>query len=392
MADPDISNILPINNQMVQQIRQEARASLAKAVESEGSLQNLQEASLFNPMLQAQRFREMEKLRHSQQKENVENPQDEKILGVESAEETASRFQRNNPEMNNRTLMILKSLISPDDTPEGILAKVFSVYPDPALADEALDFLIQTATPDTLSLLEDAKKILNRDFDRQIRAGRNMGAQAREFSKEGLGSPTSLRDLYRDVTGNRRDPLKLLDELAGKFSYDKLRTVVSFLLHSLGSDLKSKGPSIDTRELGRLMEETRSMQGILGLFRFFLSRSKLIERQFSAYNLKRPNQVNFETLARLFIKMLAERYMNPEKILQTAKPLGISEEIAAQIIVYTQMHDAIRQIAPRYYRNPQHKNEFTKAFVDTLEDLEEKLEEEDEKKGKKKKKKKEDKA
>lgn len=393
MDNPNISNILPVSNQAVRIIQQEARNQLAKAVISEGNLQDLCEMSLFNPMLQAQRFRDLEKLKTSQQKEAIEQPEEEKIESVESVDDTAARFQRNNPEMQSKTLAILRSLITEKDTPEEALAKIFSVYPDPALADEALDFLIETATSETLEILKTAKEILNRDYERQVKAGRNIGAQAREFAKEGLGSPTSLRDMYRDVTGNRREPLKLFDELTEKYPYGKLKSVITFLLHSLGSDLKSKGPSIDRGELIRLIEETRSLQGILGIFRFFQSRASLMERQFLSYGFQRPPQVNFETLSRLFIKMLAERYINPEKIIQTAKLLGISEEVAAQIIVYSQMHDAIRQVSPRYYRNPQHKNELTKAFVDTLEQLEEKKEEEEEEKKreqKKKKKKKEE--
>ena len=278
-------------------------------------------------------------------------------------------------------------MISANDTPEEILAKVFSVYPDPALADEALDFLIETATPETLDALQKAKGLLNRDYERQVKAGRNIGAQAREFSKEGLGSPTSLRDMYRDVTGNRREPLKLFDELAEKFPYNKLKSVITFLLHSLGSDLKSKGPSIDRGELTRLIEETRSLQGILGIFRFFESRSKLIVRQFQSYGIPIPPRLSFEMLARLLVKMLAERYVNPEKILQTAKLLGIDEETASQIIIYSQMYDSLRQISPRYYRNLQHKNELAKAFTDTLEKLEEKFEEEKDEKEREKKKK-----
>lgn len=386
MSNPDISNIIPVSNQAVLLIQKEARQQLAKAVASEGSLQDLCELSLFNPMLQTQRFRDLDKLKNSQQKEAVENPEEEKIEGVESAEETASRFQKNNPEFSSRTLAILRSLITASDTPEEIVAKVLSVYPDPALADEALDFLIETASPETLANLQNAKELLNRDYERQVKAGRNIGAAAREFSKEGLGSPTSLRDMYRDVTGNRREPLKLFDELTEKFPYAKLKSVLAFLLHSLGSDLKSKGPSIDRGELSRLIEETRSLQGILGIFRFFQSRTALIQRQFLTLGVALPSRVNFETLARLFVKMLAERYINPEKIMQTAKLLGISEETAAQIIIYSQMHDAIRQVAPRYYRNAQHRNELTKAFVDTLETLEDKLEEEEKEKKEKKKK------
>lgn len=386
MSERDISPIIPLSAQAVRQIRQEARQELAQIVESESDLEKYFELFLFNPMMQAQRFRDFEKLKGDTQKgKEVEKPEEkEKILDVEKVEESASRFQRENYELQARTLLILRSRISAKDTPEEALEKILSVYPDAALADEALDFLIETADPEVLPIVRLAKERLNATRGREVKAGRNMGVQAREFSKEGLGAPTSLRDMYRDITGNPREPLKLFEELTDKFPYSKLKSALTFLLHSLGSDLKSKGPSISRPELKRLIDETRSLQGILGVFRFFQSRMKLIQRQFSSYNLMYPPRLTFEILAKLFIKILAERYMNPDRILQTARILGISEEIAAQIIIYAQMRDALKQIAPRYYRNPQHKDELLKAFLDAIDKLEDMLEEDDEEEKKEK--------
>jgi type III secretion protein W len=153
--------------------------------------------------------------------------------------------------------------------------------------------------------------------------------------------------------------------------------VISFLLHSLGADLKSKGPSIMRGELIRLIGDTRSLQGIMGIFRFFQSRMQLIQRLFSSYNLVLPPRLNFEVLSRVFAKLLAERFINGEKILQVFKALGLSEEAAAQLIICAQFRDAIKQIAPRYYRNPLHRDELSKALLDALEKLEEELEKEE---------------
>ncbi|MES2274271.1 MAG: HrpJ domain-containing protein [Chlamydiota bacterium] len=378
MSDPHISPSVPVSPQAVKMIQQEATSEIAMQVESDEDLNQYFELSLFNPMTQAQRFRDLKDVRLSHKLEETASAEEGKVLEVEKIDEVASRFQRNNYELNARTLMILHGQIARSDTPEQILDKVRAIYADPSLADEALDFLIETTVdPEMQAKIREAKEILNAAQGREIKAGRNMGAQAREFSQEGLGSPTSLRDLYRDITGTAREPLKLFDELSEKFRYPKLKSVITFLLHSLGQDLKSKGPSIARGELKRLLDETRSLQGILGVFRFFQSRMRLISREFTSYSLTMPQKLDFELLARTFIKMLAERYMNPEKIMQTAKLLGVSEEVAAQIIIYTQMRDALKQIAPRYYRNPQHRDELLKAFIDALEKLEDELEEEE---------------
>ncbi len=381
MSEPRISHIMPLSQQAVKAIQKEVEAERAMQVESDEDLNQYFELSSFNPMQQAQRFRNLKELHQKREGELEEAKESdeivEKIVDVEKVDEVAERFHKNNFELNPKTLRILRSQVTKADTSDEILRKVDQVYKDASLADEALDFLIETSDAGLLAATQEAKEKLNKDKGKEIRAGRNMGAQAREFSKEGLGTPTSLRDLYRDIVLNPREPIKLFDELAEKFRYPKLKAAITFMLHSLGADLKAKGPSIQRGELKRLLDETRSMQGILGVFRFFQSRMRLIQREFSSYNLIIPNRLDFEIIARIFVKIIAERFMNPEKILQTAKLLGISEEAAAQMVIYSQMRDAIKQVAPKYFRDPRHREEILRALIDTIEKLEDQMEEEE---------------
>lgn len=378
MSHPNISNIIPISQNTIHQIQKEAAQQLAKAIASEGSLQDLLEPSLFNPLLQAQRFQDLDKLKQRLMQKEITNAPDEvKILDIENTDEVAERFQRNNPELNPRTLLILKDLIQDSDSPEQIIEKLLSVYPDPALADEALEFLMETASDTLLPQLKEAKKKLNENFGRQIRGGRNIAIYAREFSKQGLGSPTSLRDLYRDITANQRAPIELFHELTNQYVYPKMQAAIFFLLHSLGADLKSKGPSIGRAELTRLIDETRSLQGILGVFRFFQSKAKITEKQLAQRSLPALPKVRFEIIGKLFISLLAEQHINPEKIIQSAKLLDIDKLPFIQALVFSQMYEAIKQISPRYYRNLRHRDEASKSFLDVLEQLN------DEEKGKK---------
>lgn len=385
MAEPKISHLL-LSSAAIRQ--GEAASQRAAQIESQEDLQQYFDRVAFNPMQMMRNFKELNELKSTlirKEKKETDEVEEFKVLAPEEIEETASRFQKNNYELAAKTLTILRDKINANDSPEEILDKVLSVYPDVALADEALDFLIETADPQTRPAIERAKEQFNATFAREIKAGRNIGIQAREFSEAGLGSTSSLRDLYRDITGTPRDPLVLFNQLTEKFQYEQLKSVLRFLLHSLGSDLRSKGPSLERGELKRLIDETRSLQGILGVFRFFQTRDRLIHRQFASYGLVVPSKLTFQTLARTFIKLLAERYMNPEKILQVAQMLGLEEEVAAQIIVLTQMRDAVRQVSPKYYRNPQHYEDMRKAFLDALETLEEQLEEEKEEENEKKK-------
>ncbi len=380
MADFHLPRIAPMSSLALKAAQELARAEVIEQVESAEDLQSWLENS-FNPVAMMRNFRTLDEQKSSAQvrKGDVKAGEEQQlVLKVEALTEIADQLEKHNYELQAKTLLILRGRITSKDSEEDILKKVLEVYPDHALADEALDFLIQTSRGVLQDTTKKAKELFNQQFSREILSGRNMGAQAREFSEKGLGSPTSLRDLYREITGTQREPLKLFEELTNQFPYDKLKTTIQFLLHSLGADLKAKGSSIARGELKMLLDETRSLQGILGIFRFFQSRMPLIARQFLSYGLSMPASINFETLAKQFVKLLAERYVNADKILQSARFLGISEKTIAQIIVFTQMRDALRQIALRYYRNPQHFQELMKAMLEALEKLEDEWDEEEE--------------
>lgn len=350
--------------------------------------------SAFNPLAIARRFETLEvksKRRGKEEETSKTEKEEQMIVEVEKVEETSQQYQKRNPELLSRTLLLLKSRVSRDDSKEEILRKVQETYKDYSLADEALDFLLETADPELARTLRQAKEDLNALYGREVRAGRNMGAQSREFSKAGLGDPSGLRNMYRDVTANPREASTLFEELNGKFSYEKMKSVIDFLLHSLGADMKSKGPSISRGELHRLMSETRTLQAVLGIYRFFKSRTNLIASAFQRQGLTLPSRLGFELLSKHFIKLVQERYPSADKALLLALEMGIAAEIEAQLIIYAQLRDAVRQVAPRLYRSDKHRQDVLMMFINALEELDERIEEEEKEREEKKKKEKKEK-
>jgi len=349
-------------------------------VTSKRALKAYQESG-FNQASMRRTFKPLEEQRFGKKyvsKAKAADDEVEIVEAVKNTEEMASRFNKKNQELKEKTLLILRDLIKDEDSVEDILKKVLDFYPDPTLADDALEFLLETSHSELALKIHKAKEFLNTEYKREIIAGRNINLQAQVFSKEGLGTPTNLRDMYRDITGNPRTALTLFDELTSKYTYDNMKSVIRFLLHSLGTDLKSKGPSITRPELSRLIEDAQMLQAILGVYRFFISREGLISSQFDHFGLILPKILNFEMISKLFINLLKERYITSEKISLMAKHLGISEELAAQIIIFSQMRDAIRQTSMKLYKSNKHRQEALDAFIETLEELEEYLEEEEE--------------
>lgn len=299
------------------------------------------------------------------------------IAPLEMLDQIAQQFEEKNPELHRQNLQLLRARIKPEDSVEDILKKLTESYPDHYLANEALDFLQATSTGELAEKIKNCKEQFNQLYQKEIRAGKNISGYTLNFSKQGLNSPTKLRDLYQDVTTNPRDPSTLFNELSTQYPYEKLNTVITFLLHSLGQDMKSKGPSIGRSELQRLLTETRSLQAILGVYRYFKSRMNLIGSSFARNGLIPSTRITFEFLAKLFVKFLMERYPSAEKVLQLGVQMGLEDQLIAELIIFTQMRDAVRNIAPRLFRNESHRQDVLKVFLETLEEIEERLDEED---------------
>lgn len=384
MAEDDITNISAIQKANLAAKTQQAEqvgAVLAEAAEE--SLEEWGDQAIFNPLAFTKRFQTLEeRLGHkakSAEAKKTDKEEEVKVSQVEKIDETADSFQRRNPEMSKHVLILLQSKLGPDDTKETIIKTLFECFPDPYLADEALEFLLAATLDGPLKeKLKSVKTDLNALYGREIRSGRNIGAVSRKYALQGLGDPKALRNLYREITGNPKEPAVLFEEFAQTFDFDRLQPLIGFLLHSLGSDMKSKGPSISRPELQRLFTEARTMQAILGVYRFFKGRMPFIQKLLSAQGLILPPHINFEMISKLFVKFLLEKYPSASKLFQLAESLGISEELALQLIIYGQMRGALRNTSPKLFRNERHRHDLLTIYLEALEELEDLLEEEEE--------------
>jgi type III secretion protein W len=337
---------------------------------------------LFNPFVQLKKGESLDnRIKKPETRKSSESEKtDPEEIHIEGIEKSAEEFQNRNPEMQKRGLLGLRKALLLTDTPEQILEKILLSYPDPYLADEAFEFLLRHADPDSpLGInIKKARNLLTDRFGREIKAGKNINEEVKEFEKQGLGAAGSLRDLYRDITGTHREPIDLFEELSEAYPFPKLKSIILFMLHSLGSDLKSKGPSIAPGELQKLFTEIRSMQAIYGVYYFFYKRMNLIINQFKHENLIFPPNLTFAHIAKTFVKLIAERYPSPDKILKLGSLLGISEELLAQAIVFTQFRDAMRGVSPRLFKSEKHRQDLLMVLVETLSELDDLLEEDEE--------------
>ncbi len=297
------------------------------------------------------------------------------LLSLDQIKDKADEFQGRNPSLKKENLLILLEKIKPDDKAEEILKAVTESYPDVLLANDALDFLLETTTGDLHEQVKEAIQQFREMKGPEIAAGKNVAQQAMQATEKGLGTYTNLNDLYRDLTDNVRDASTLFEQLSQKYDFKELKAVMDFLLHNLGSNLKVKGTAIPRAELQRLVNATRSLQAISGVYRFFKNRMPLVEKLFKEAGEPVPAKLSFESLSKVFMNLVTERYPSSEKVKQQASRLGVEASVLGKIITFNQCRDGIREVAlNQIYRSVQHRDELYLSLIDALEDMEEDLE------------------
>ncbi len=320
-----------------------------------------------------------ERLRKTKEKDKADTEQlevAEAIEGVGSMEEAAARFQKRNPELNERVLVLLWQRVQGAETEDEVLDIVQEFFPDPSLADEALEFLIATEPEQARrAMIERARAKLHKRYEKEIRAGKNISTIARAFAGQGLRTPTSLRALYRHLLDHPQDPTELFEYLASQFTYDELKEVIKFLVHSLNADLKALRPSLEPSELRLYMTQCRVLSAILGVYFFFIKNQKSLINQFSRYGLRYPKEVTFEALSRMFCRLVDDRYPNAMKILSLGPQLHAWDSIPAQLLYFYLFNRAMGEVAPRLFRTEQAKEMLRKALIEATEKLEEQISE-----------------
>lgn len=363
---------------MKQASQLEAKELIAEQSEARESAEE-EYSEAFNPQAADREQARKNRARplETRKRENVGEVVKIKQVAKKGQEDVAQQFSKRNPELPQSKLMQLRTYISEQQTAEEILDEVESFFKDPSLADEALEFLEEVTEGELKEKVIKARHLLSEMKGREVIAGRNIDISAKAFSEKGLGSPSELRDLYRDVTGEPKEHNQLFSDLSSKYGYEQLKEVVKFLLQGMSYDMKSKGPSIQEAELQLLMKELKNLQSILWVYLYFKKRKRLMQSMYRRYKMDwdENEDPDFEELAKNFIQLVEDRYPSVLKIIKQAEKLGIPE-IEKKIVVLTQFRDAIRELSPRLYKSMKHRQDLLAVVIEALEELDEDLEEE----------------
>lgn len=302
----------------------------------------------------------------------------QKVVPERDAQDAASKFEKRNPELRSASLLNLLKKAKDCKTKEELLALVEDYYPDPLLADEALDFLSATTLDELKELVQEAKEDFTAKHESDIRAEKNIAQEVSRFAGQEIAERPKLRQRYLELihTSEGRAATELFLDYSKQFpSYKEMRRIFAYFYRALGMDLKSQGPSIEKGLLHSLMQEVRKAQSGIGLYNFFRDRMSLVQKEFERNGIPLPDSFTFETMTTSFLKLISERYPSLEKVMDHL-PFAKLLNILGKIVLLNQFRDALPQTSTTFlFRSEQHKEELRKSILDALERLEEELEE-----------------
>src|ERR1700721_202223 len=131
-ADFPMQPVPPIQAEQLASQKADRQATIQQ-VESQDSMTAFADEAAFSPTLITRYFKTLES-RHQRTSREEEaekaGTKESRLLAIERIDKAADDLNKRNPEMQQRSLLLLRSRINAGDTKEEILKKVLEMYPD----------------------------------------------------------------------------------------------------------------------------------------------------------------------------------------------------------------------------------------------------------------------
>ncbi len=112
--------------------------------------------------------------------------------------------------------------------------------------------------PEVLAEIRELRSTLDQQHGSEIRAGLNVTGVAVRFEK--LDGPQNLRDFYRETVLAFDDVAVAHERILGRYGAAHFELAAEFLIHAVGEDLSSEGPSVDPRKLKATVDNLYAVQ------------------------------------------------------------------------------------------------------------------------------------
>jgi hypothetical protein len=361
------------------------------AAEEEENLQEMQTDERANPLAAAIKKADKQiKVPASALKKTKEGKGEKRLKPPQEIESGIREFSNKNPKFTPDKLRNLLDKLKDGMSKEEILKLVREEYPNPMDASQALEFLASISLEDYKEGIQSVQMALNKEIidkreeevAKKVETEAALATTAASAAAVQIAGGGDLNQLLEHFILNSKMEATAIAKIIQDAFGDNQDKIYAFLLKKCGAEIKKCGVEINKlRELKDHHDEDAFMKNAMPLLRK-LQAIKWVSSYFKIRNKPKPEiagqkpavQFNPQEMAKQFLSLVSERFLSPEKVIQTAAKLG-AVTLEDQIVLISQERDAVRQVSMNHiFRSPQHRDEMFSTILEALSDLEDLLE------------------
>ncbi len=248
-------------------------------------------------------------------------------------------------------------------TPETLRQLLKEEFEDVSHQYAALEYLDELLSetgdaPELLEAVREARGELDEHHGPEIRAGLNVTGTAIRF--EQLDGPQNLRDFYRETILAFEDVTEAHSSILARYGESNFDAAAEFLIHAVGDDLSSAGPSMEPRQLKATMDNLYMVQVARNVH---VQLDGLFQKMADEFNLT-PSTSSSQILSEL-LPLKDQRWVDGNKIDAITNRLGaLSHE--PKIYFLRELGGIVRDLPEKIYQSGDARDRLRDAIQESL--------------------------
>ncbi len=249
-------------------------------------------------------------------------------------------------------------------------------FDDPSYRYGALKFAEEAlrgrnADPSQIRRLAEARDNYMASDRQNIQAGLNTMRVTPEFTRQGMGSPSTMADFYRErILGNEK-PRDTFNAVMRQYGKERFEPTIQFLIKALGADLQASESSISPEKLRSLIEDIYQLE-VLGNIKRFLDVA--VTSTNKSYQVEIPYD-SFDLLNEAF-NLIDSDWPDVGTLTNLLDRSGLSET-EARIYLMNNLAKYLRLIPLKFFKDPSSRDGFMGVIQQALDIESEREDEED---------------
>lgn len=229
---------------------------------------------------------------------------------------------------------------NPPKSAKELLKLLDDVFDDVTHKDLVLSMLKELLSEDKdrglYAIVDSILNSLESKHEAEIKAGFNISSTAQTFSEKGLSATGELRKFYRSTILKYEGINQTFESIVENFPDKNFPDAIQFLIQAVGSDLHSRGPSIEPSELKQILDDLYNIESLGNLYR---ECDDLIQKTQKGFDIQLKSTT--KNIVGQILRLKDSGWINTSEVMGMLHEFGIFD-LEAQIYFLQNLKEKVR--------------------------------------------------